>query len=82
MEIKNMSTEELEALRALITEELVVRKDKEEKKLWENVRKAIKEYCRSAGRVVIEIIGQNCTIELDGTEDFSEIGRIIVPDEY
>ena len=64
MEIKNMSTEELQALRSLITEE-----------------KAIKEYCEVTNSLV-EIVGQYDTIDLHGTEDFSEISRIIVPDEY
>ena len=81
MEIKNMSTEELQALRSLITEELVIREDKKRKKLWEAVEKAIKEYCEVTNSLV-EIVGQYDTIDLHGTEDFSEISRIIVPDEY
>ena len=79
MDIENMTIEELRDLKTEVTRELTKREEQLKVKLWNNLEKAVKEFCEITDSV-IEIIGKYDTVDINGTEVFDEVGRIVAPD--
>ena len=72
--LSEIDTEELRKLREKIDDIVDTRHKKEKEKAWNEVVKAIKNYCSSFGSIEYNIYGEDCYINED--DNFSTVGRI------
>ena len=75
--LNEIDTEELRKLREKIDDIVNTRHKKEKEKAWNEVVKAIKNYCSSFGSIEYNIYGEDCYINED--DNFSNVG-IIFPE--
>ena len=75
--LSEIDTEELRELREKIDDIVDTRHKKEKEKAWNEVVKAIKNYCSSFGSIEYNIYGEDCYINED--DNFSNVG-IIFPE--
>ena len=75
--LNEIDTEELRELREKIDNIVDTRYKKEKEKAWNEVVKAIKNYCSSFGSIEYNIYGEDCYINED--DNFSNVG-IIFPE--
>ena len=76
--LNEIDTEELRKLREKIDDIVDTRYKKEKEKAWNEVVKAIKNYCSSFGSIEYNIYGEDCYINED--DNFSNVG-IIFPED-
>ena len=76
--LSEIDTEELRKLREKIDDIVDTRHKKEKEKAWNEVVKAIKNYCSSFGSIEYNIYGEDCYINED--DNFSNVG-IIFPED-
>ena len=72
--LNEIDTEELRKLQEKIDNIIDTRNKKEKEKAWNEVVKAIKNYCSSFGSIEYNIYGENCYINKD--DNFSTVGSI------
>ena len=72
--LNEIDTKELQELQEKIDNIIDTRNKKEKEKTWNEVVKAIKNYCSSFGSIEYNIYGENCYINKD--DNFSTVGRI------
>ena len=72
--LNEINTEELRELQEKIDNIIDTRNKKEKEKAWNEVVKAIKNYCSSFGSIEYNIYGEDCYINED--DNFSTVGRI------
>lgn len=72
--LNEINTEELRELQEKIDNIIDTRNKKEKEKVWNEVVKAIKNYCSSFGSIEYNIYGEDCYINED--DNFSTVGRI------
>ena len=75
--LNEIDTEELRKLQEKIDDIVNTRHKKEKEKAWNEVVKAIKNYCSSFGSIEYNIYGEDCYINED--DNFSNVG-IIFPE--
>ena len=75
--LSEIDTEELRELREKIDNIVDTRYKKEKEKAWNEVVKAIKNYCSSFGSIEYNVYGEDCYINED--DNFSNVG-IIFPE--
>ena len=73
--LNEIDTEELRELQEEIDNIIATRNKKEKEKAWNEVVKAIKNYCSSFGSIEYNIYGDDCYINED--DNFSTVGRIL-----
>lgn len=76
--LSEIDTEELRKLQEEIDNIIVIRNKKEKEKAWNEVVKAIKNYCFSFGSIEYNVYGEDCYINED--DNFSNVG-IIFPED-
>ena len=76
--LREIDTEELRELREKIDDIVDTRHKKEKEKAWNEVVKAIKNYCSSFGSIEYNVYGEDCYINED--DNFSNVG-IIFPED-
>ena len=76
--LNEIDTEELRELQEKIGNILETRYKKEKEKAWNEVVKAIKNYCSSFGSIEYNTYGEDCYINED--DNFSNVG-IIFPED-
>ena len=72
--LNEIDIEELRELQEKIDNIIDTRNKKEKEKTWNEVVKAIKNYCSSFGSIEYNIYGEDCYINKD--DNFSTVGRI------
>ena len=72
--LNEIDTEGLRELQEKIDNIIDTRNKKEKEKAWNEVVKAIKNYCSSFGSIEYNIYGEDCYINED--DNFSTVGRI------
>lgn len=72
--LSEIDTEELRKLREKIDDIVDTRHKKEKEKAWNEVVKAIKNYCSSFGSIEYNVYGEDCYINED--DNFSNVGII------
>ena len=75
--LNEIDTEGLRELREKIDDIVNTRHKKEKEKAWNEVVKAIKNYCSSFGSIEYNVYGEDCYINED--DNFSNVG-IIFPE--
>ena len=75
--LNEIDTEGLRELREKIDNIIDTRHKKEKEKAWNEVVKAIKNYCSSFGSIEYNVYGEDCYINED--DNFSNVG-IIFPE--
>ena len=76
--LNEINTEELRELQEEIHNIIITRNKKEKEKVWNEVVKAIKNYCSSFGSIEYNIYGEDCYINED--DNFSNVGIIFSED--
>ena len=76
--LNEIDTEGLRELREKIDNIIDTRHKKEKEKAWNEVVKAIKNYCSSFGSIEYNVYGEDCYINED--DNFSNVG-IIFPED-
>lgn len=74
MDIKNLSTEELQKISSDISAELLARRDKRQKELWGNVKAAMLKYIEEFGN--IETVRDDCDSSIITKDSFEEPNEI------
>ena len=77
--LNEVDTEELRELREKIDKIIDTRNKKEKEKAWNEVVKAIKNYCSSFGSIEYNIYVEDCYINED--DNFSNVGIILPKDQ-
>ena len=72
--LNEIDTKELCELREKIDNIIEARHKKEKEKMWNEVVKAIKNYCSAFGSIEYNIYGEDCYINKD--DNFSTVGSI------
>ena len=72
--LNEIDTEGLRELQEKIDNIIDTRNKKEKEKAWNEVVKAIKNYCSSFGSIEYNIYGEDCYINED--DNFSTVGKI------
>ena len=72
--VEEISVEELSDLQLVITDELEHRRSRAKETAWNEVVKAIKNYCSAFGSIEYNIYGEDCYINKD--DNFSTVGHI------
>ena len=76
--LNEVDTEELRELQEKINNIIDTRNKKEKEKAWNEVVKAIKNYCSSFGSIECNTYGEDCYLDED--DNFSNVG-IIFPED-
>ena len=76
--LNEIDTEELHELQEEIDNIIATRNKKEKEKAWNEVVKAIKNYCSSFGSIEYNIYGEDCYI--NEADNFANVG-IIFPED-
>ena len=80
--IKDFSNDDLRKMQGLINAELNQRQEKRKKELWNNVLKAMKEYCSefSYFEITCDSCGHRVEVEFNSYES-KDVGELTITDE-